>query len=192
MNAWGPFTRFGPLKLPHLSHVVTWSKLPVPLCHISVFNYDVPKSPNVSGLQNNLRYGGCRFFVDDTPIRTFKNNEANGMPFPNKQAMGVYTSIWDGSIWATEGGRIKINWASAPFIATYTDFNLVGCTIAGSTTVQSCQSSTFAAPGIALQTLSPHMINQLMWVKKYHVHYNYCTDKKRFQVPPTECTLNIL
>lgn len=41
--------------------------------------------------------------------------------------MRVYASIWDGDNWATEGGRIKINWANAPFIAKFAQFRPRAC-----------------------------------------------------------------
>lgn len=134
----------------------------------------------------------CSFFVDDTPIRSFPNNEANGQPFPNKQPMGIYSSIWDGSSWATQGGAVKINWASAPFVATYSNFAMNGCPVSGASTIQTCQASKYAAPGAAQQTLTQHQINQMKWVKKYHVKYNYCADKKRYPIAPPECKLTVL
>ncbi len=65
-----------------------------------------------------------RFLVDNMPIRVFKNNQNLGVPYLNSQAMAVYTSLWDGSQWATEGDRVKIDWQYAPFIATYEGFNV--------------------------------------------------------------------
>lgn len=134
----------------------------------------------------------CSFKVDRVVIRSFPNNEVNGQPFPNNQPMGIYSSMWDGSQWATEGGAVKLNWTSAPFIATYSNFALNGCPVSGASTIQTCKASTYAAPGPAQQTLSRHQINQMKWVKKYHVKYNYCTDKKRYPVPPPECKLTVL
>ena len=66
----------------------------------------------------------CRFFVDSVPIRVFPNNERLGVPYPQKQAMRVASSIWNADNWATQGGLVKINWSHSPFICTYKGFNI--------------------------------------------------------------------
>lgn len=135
----------------------------------------------------------CRFYVDDTAIRTFKNIQAStGLPYPNQQAMGMYGSVWDGSTWATQGGRMKINWNDAPFIATYRGWTLDGCLVSGSSTVQTCQGSSYATPGANYQTVNQTTADSLNWVKTYWVHYNYCDDTARYPTTPVECNYNIL
>ncbi|XP_064999836.1 xyloglucan endotransglucosylase/hydrolase protein 15-like [Musa acuminata AAA Group] len=59
------------------------------------------------------------WFVDGIPIRVFRNYESYGVPFPNRQAMRAYSSIWEADEWATRGGLVKIDWNSAPFVAYY-------------------------------------------------------------------------
>ena len=66
----------------------------------------------------------CRFFVDSVPIRVFLNNERLGVPYPQKQAMKVASSIWNADNWATQGGLVKINWSHSPFISTYKRFDI--------------------------------------------------------------------
>jgi xyloglucan:xyloglucosyl transferase len=58
-------------------------------------------------------------FVDDTPIRVLRNLTATvpGYPFPAKQTMLIRASMWDGSGWATDGGRAKVDWSKGPFTA---------------------------------------------------------------------------
>lgn len=117
--------------------------------------------------------------VDETPIRVFNNNEAIGVPFPNTQAMNVYSSIWCGDSWATQGGSVKTDWAYAPFTASYINLE-----------VESCQDSSCSgsnAPWLT-QQLDVGLQTQLLSVQNNYMIYNYCTDYKRFpQGCPTEC-----
>lgn len=136
-------------------------------------------------------------YIDNTAIRMFKNieNIVPGFMYPNKCPMGLYLSIWDGSSWATCGGRVKINWNSAPFIATYQLFRLRGCpaTMGDQASITKCQNSTYAAPGKSSQTIGTARTRQLRNIRKNYIHYNYCDDKNRYnetQVP--ECKYNVL
>ncbi|KAI5069499.1 hypothetical protein GOP47_0015800 [Adiantum capillus-veneris] len=62
------------------------------------------------------------FLVDGTPIRVFKKTP--GQPYLDKQPMAVYSSIWNGDEWATRGGLVKTNWAHAPFVTSYRNFQV--------------------------------------------------------------------
>ena len=118
------------------------------------------------------------FYVDETPIRVFENLESRGVPFPEKQAMRICSSIWDGDEWATRGGAVKIDWSQAPFTASYRNFS-----------VRSCSSSSSASPCSNSQVLDLASQRKLRWVKENYMIYNYCTDTERFpQGPPPECS----
>ncbi|KAK2983043.1 hypothetical protein RJ640_001145 [Escallonia rubra] len=111
------------------------------------------------------------FSVDGTPVREFKNMESNGIPFPRKQAMRLYSSIWNADQWATRGGLIKTDWNQAPFTASYRNFK-----------VDPWQSGHGALLDSASQ-------GKMKWVQKNYMIYNYCTDSKRFpQGFPPECS----
>ena len=71
----------------------------------------------------------CRFYVDDFPIRVYKNSEGKGIPYPTMQPMGVYSTLWEADNWATRGGLEKIDWSKAPFYAYYKDFDIEGCPV---------------------------------------------------------------
>lgn len=65
------------------------------------------------------------FMVDDKPIRVHNNHEKDlNLPYPTKQPMRVYASIWNGDDWATKGGSVKINWQYAPYVAHYRNLNI--------------------------------------------------------------------
>lgn len=126
------------------------------------------------------------FYVDGTPIREFKNNEAttSGVPFPKSQPMRLYASLWDGDEWATRGGQVKTDWSQAPFTAAFKIFDADGCVHGAGDS--SCSSKAWMG-----QELDGESLSKMRWVQKNYAVYNYCTDLKRFpQGLPPECSLN--
>lgn len=123
------------------------------------------------------------FNVDGIPIREFPNNEAAGQAYLSKQPMRIYSSIWNGDSWATEGGYIKIDWSQAPFNASYTNYVLDAC-LEGSD--PSCATGKWWDQQ-NYHTLDSQQQGQLAWVQQNYMIYNYCTDEKRYPVAPMEC-----
>ncbi|KAI4372375.1 hypothetical protein MLD38_010616 [Melastoma candidum] len=66
------------------------------------------------------------FYVDEVPIREVIRSEDMGGEYPLKP-MSLYATIWDASDWATGGGKYKVNYKFAPFVAEFQDFVLDGC-----------------------------------------------------------------
>ena len=125
----------------------------------------------------------CRFSVDGTPIRHFKNQESKGISYPKNQPMWIFSSLWDGEDWATRGGLVKTDWTKAPFTASYRNYNVLACTSASG----SCSSS---ASSWFSQSLDNTGIERIKWVQKNYMIYNYCTDSKRFPHGfPPECSI---
>ncbi|KAH7307293.1 hypothetical protein KP509_22G053000 [Ceratopteris richardii] len=102
------------------------------------------------------------FLVDGVPIRHFKKSTA--YPYPERQPMGLYSSLWNGDDWATRGGLVKIDWRYAPFVASYRNFRVVPAS---------------AAPPVDL--------SKLAWVNRNYMVYNYCTDRPRYPTTPPDC-----
>ncbi|XP_057528533.1 probable xyloglucan endotransglucosylase/hydrolase protein 7 [Amaranthus tricolor] len=117
------------------------------------------------------------FFVDQVPIRVYKNHERREIPYPKSQPMGIYSTLWEADDWATRGGLEKIDWSKAPFFAYYKDFEIEGCSGA-----LSCA---------AYQELTPTQARSYRWIRVNHMVYDYCADKSRFPTPPLECTAGI-
>ncbi|XP_060171554.1 probable xyloglucan endotransglucosylase/hydrolase protein 25 [Lycium barbarum] len=120
------------------------------------------------------------FSVDNVPIREFKNMEDRGVAFPKSQPMKLYSSLWNADEWATRGGLIKTDWAQAPFIASYRNFNANICN-----TTPNNSSCKF----LGVANLDPVSEEKLKRVQQKYMIYNYCTDAKRFpQGFPPECS----
>ncbi|KAI9090218.1 hypothetical protein K1719_028764 [Acacia pycnantha] len=128
------------------------------------------------------------FSVDNTPIRVFKNLESFGAPFPKKQPMRIYSSLWNADDWATRGGLVKTDWSKAPFTASYRNFNAKNACV-WSNGGSSCSSNPTSSSSWLSQELDLTSQKRLRWVQKNYMIYNYCTDAKRFpQGFPLECT----
>ncbi|CAF1766629.1 hypothetical protein HID58_088127 [Brassica napus] len=128
------------------------------------------------------------FLVDGIPIRVFKNNEAHGVAYPKSQPMKIYSSLWEADDWATQGGRVKMDWTNAPFSAFYMSFNYVDC--CSRTSVWNWVTCNANSNSWMWTTLNPNQVGQMKWVQDDYMIYNYCTDYKRFpQGLPTECNL---
>lgn len=129
---------------------------------------------------------GGRFFVDDVPIRVFKNCKDLGVKFPFDQPMKIYSSLWNADDWATRGGLEKTDWSKAPFVASYKGFHVDGCE-------SSVQAKFCATQGRRwwdqkeFQDLDGLQYRKLKWVRQKYTIYNYCTDRKRYPTLPPEC-----
>uniref|UniRef100_A0A2N9H1C9 Xyloglucan endotransglucosylase/hydrolase n=1 Tax=Fagus sylvatica TaxID=28930 RepID=A0A2N9H1C9_FAGSY len=131
------------------------------------------------------------WYVDSLPIRVFRNYENEGIAYPNKQGMKVYSSLWNADNWATQGGLVKINWTHSPFMAKFSQFRPRACLWKGQASISQCASNTIAANWWTLPVykhLSYAQFGQLNWVRDNFMIYDYCKDNKRFngQIPP-EC-----
>ncbi|KAI3408940.1 Xyloglucan endotransglucosylase/hydrolase [Psidium guajava] len=125
------------------------------------------------------------FYVDDVPIRVFKNNTQIGVPYPT-QPMQIEASLWNGDDWATDRGRTKIDWSYAPFRAHYRGFDISGCESQGHDTHR-CHSSAYQWNSREHWALDKEQERQLEDARKNFMNYDYCTDRSRYPVPPPEC-----
>ncbi|MBO1915281.1 family 16 glycosylhydrolase, partial [Microvirga sp. 3-52] len=57
------------------------------------------------------------FKVDGNVIRCFKRYA--DLPYPSSRPMALHATLWDGSYWATEKGKVPIDWSGAPFVVSY-------------------------------------------------------------------------
>ncbi|KAJ9565062.1 hypothetical protein OSB04_001028 [Centaurea solstitialis] len=77
-----------------------------------------------------------------TTNRVFKNNVNKGVRYPIGP-MQVIVSLWDGSDWATDGGRAKTNYSNGPFQAHFQDFDIDGCPSIPTVPNKDCYSSKY-------------------------------------------------
>ncbi|EOA17101.1 hypothetical protein CARUB_v10005358mg [Capsella rubella] len=130
------------------------------------------------------------FYVDNIPIRVFKNNTRDGMSYPSKP-MQVVSSLWNGENWATDGGKTKINWTYAPFKAHFQGFSESGCHVDEPRNVsESCGSSMYWWNTMRYRWLSVYEQKVYKNVREKYMNYDYCSDQARFSILPSECRYN--
>ena len=128
--------------------------------------------------------------VDSIPIRTYRNHADKGVGYPRSQPMPVMASLWDGSDWATGGGRDKVDWSKAPFIASYGSYKIDACVWKGNPRVCEEANSENWWNQDSWSSLTGVQRRFLKWVREYHMVYDYCQDNERFNGSlPLECSL---
>ncbi|GLJ44712.1 hypothetical protein SUGI_0940180 [Cryptomeria japonica] len=114
------------------------------------------------------------FLVDGIPIRTFPKTKSLGVIYPSKP-MSVYATIWDASLWATDGGKYKANYTYQPFLSTYTNFQTIGCHEKDNYCSKVLLDGCLVSPH-----LSKQQIVDLQYVRKNYMTYDYCQDVQRY------------
>ncbi|TVU47781.1 hypothetical protein EJB05_07390 [Eragrostis curvula] len=124
------------------------------------------------------------FYIDDTPIREVVRTESMGAQFPSKP-MSLYATIWDGSSWATSGGRYKVDYKYAPYVAEFTDLTLRGC--AASRAATACARAP--DDGSSTRAMSTTQRSAMEAFRARYMTYGYCYDRLRYPAPLPECTV---
>lgn len=128
-----------------------------------------------------------RFYVDNVPIREFKRTVPMGGDFPSKP-MSLYATIWDGSDWATNGGKYRVNYKYAPFVTEFSDLVLHGCAVDPIEQLSKCENAN-SSQAIPTGVTPMQRIKMESFRVKY-MTYSYCYDRARYKVPPPECVVN--
>ncbi|CAD5185697.1 unnamed protein product [Musa acuminata subsp. malaccensis] len=138
--------------------------------------------------QYSILWSGERiiFYIDDIPIREVVRTQAMGGDFPSKP-MSLYATIWDGSTWATSGGRYKVNYKYAPYEAEFADLVLHGCAVDPIEHRTTCLG--YDAAVYDSITMSADQRTAMDKFRKKHITYSYCHDRVRYPTPPPECNL---
>ncbi|RWW57650.1 hypothetical protein BHE74_00035597 [Ensete ventricosum] len=107
--------------------------------------------------------------------------------FPSKP-MTLYATIWDGSTWATSGGRYKVNYKYAPYVAEFEDLIIGGCAVNPMDHSSDCEKPDAAISDPLTVSLEQRALMDRF--RRKHMTYNYCYDRQRYPIPPPECNMN--
>ncbi|KAG9459785.1 hypothetical protein H6P81_004293 [Aristolochia fimbriata] len=130
------------------------------------------------------------FYVDEVPIREIVRNEAMGSDYPSKP-MSLYATIWDGSAWATAGGRYKVDYDYAPFVSEFHDLTLRGCRVdpIQQRLAGDCNDETAELSAADYAVITPERRMAMRKFRQQYMTYSYCYDTLRYPVPPPECVV---
>ncbi|KAG6601490.1 putative xyloglucan endotransglucosylase/hydrolase protein 33, partial [Cucurbita argyrosperma subsp. sororia] len=116
-----------------------------------------------------------------------RNSEAF---YPSKP-MSVFVTIWDGSEWATHGGRHPVDYRYAPYVASFEEMEINGSVSPPIATVPSSSKTNVSSPdtveGPEFIKLSQQQIDAMDWARRKLMFYSYCKDTSRYKVLPPEC-----
>ena len=132
------------------------------------------------------------WYVDGIPIRQYKSDNANGVPYPSKKPQRIIASLWNADDWATQGGKVKADWSKGPLIAYYKDFTAGFCLWQGGSS--SCGITPGPDPKLAWlnEEFDQKGLDKIKWSQENLMVYNYCRDPNRFAEGgiPKECSIN--
>ena len=134
------------------------------------------------------------FYIDDTPIREVIRHPGMGGDFPAKP-MAVYATIWDGSAWATDGGKYKVNYKYAPFASDFSALALLGCRAdpvlrvpRGSGAGGCAEPDLLALVTADYAVMTPQKRAAMRAFRARHMTYTVCYDAVRYAAGPfPEC-----
>jgi xyloglucan:xyloglucosyl transferase len=147
------------------------------------------------------------FYVDDVPVREVPRSPEMGGDYPSKP-MAVYATIWDGSTWATDNGRYKVNYKRGPFTAEFSDLVLRGCP-AGAVQDNSnnknlllqlgsaaenrdrCAGAEFELMTAEYAIMTARKRMEMRRWRQRQMLYTVCYDTNRYPQPFPECDVNM-
>ncbi|CAO2187692.1 unnamed protein product [Urochloa humidicola] len=125
------------------------------------------------------------FRVDDVTVRVFRRYA--DLPYPDAKPMAVHATLWDGSYWATEKGKVPIDWAGAPFVVSYRGYTANACVVDGD------GGGKAKCPDGGNEWMERELDDTdrltVAWARRNCLQYNYCEDGWRFPKGfPGECS----
>ncbi|CAN6296992.1 unnamed protein product [Urochloa humidicola] len=145
------------------------------------------------------------FYVDGVAVREVPRANDMGADYPSKP-MALYATIWDGSTWATDNGRYKVNYKRGPFTAHFSDLVLRGCPaaavrlddpaalqlqLAGAGDDSRCAGSEFELMTAEYAIMTPRKRMEMRRWRRRQMLYTVCYDTNRYPVAFPECDVNV-
>uniref|UniRef100_A0A0E0KLQ0 Xyloglucan endotransglucosylase/hydrolase n=1 Tax=Oryza punctata TaxID=4537 RepID=A0A0E0KLQ0_ORYPU len=136
------------------------------------------------------------FYVDGVPIREVPRSAAMAADYPSKP-MALYVTIWDGSTWATDNGKYKVNYKRGPFTAVFSDLVLRGCTarsdirLASADDQDRCAAAEEELTDAEYARMTARKRMAMRRFRQRQMLYTVCYDTNRYPEPFPECDVNM-
>ena len=117
------------------------------------------------------------------PIREVKRSAEMGGEYPSKP-MALYATIWDGSSWATNGGKYQANYRYSPFVSEFSELVLSGCRVDA---IQMVRGGDRSCEVGDIGIISPEQRRDMAKFRERNLIYSACYDIYRYPVPFPDC-----
>ncbi|KAJ0989924.1 hypothetical protein J5N97_008280 [Dioscorea zingiberensis] len=139
------------------------------------------------------------FYIDEMPIREVIPSEAMGADYPSKPMM-LYATIWDGSAWATGGGRYKVNYKYSPFVSEFSHLILHGCKMQpilrqlgddddNNNYYMRCADLESEFGGSEYAVMTPEKRRAMRKFREHYMTYSFCYDVLRYPLTLPDCDI---
>ncbi|KAG0496925.1 hypothetical protein HPP92_001616 [Vanilla planifolia] len=153
--------------------------------------YRLPFDPTAESHRYSILWTNTTiiFYIDEIPIREVERSDAMGGDYPSKP-MSIYATIWDGSNWATSGGKHKIDYKYAPFVSDFSDLILKGCRldpIQQLPAMEQCREEEGRTAAADYSVMTPEKRKEMQRFRREYMIYSICYDELRYPVAFPDC-----
>ncbi|KAJ6812203.1 putative xyloglucan endotransglucosylase/hydrolase protein 30 [Iris pallida] len=132
------------------------------------------------------------FYIDNIPIREVLRSDAMGGDYPSKP-MALYATIWDGSTWATEGGKYRANYKYSPWVAEFSGLVLQGCRTGPleqyPSAAEGCADSDAQLEAADFSNLTAGKRAAMQRFRERYMTYSFCYDVERYPATFPDCNV---
>lgn len=131
------------------------------------------------------------FYIDEIPIREVVRSDAMGGDYPSKPML-IYATIWDGSNWATSGGKHKVNYKYAPFVSDFSDLVLKGCRldpIQQLPAAAQCSEAEIDTITADYSVMTSQKYDIMLQFRRENMVYSFCYDESRYPFTFPDCKI---
>ncbi|XP_020585325.1 probable xyloglucan endotransglucosylase/hydrolase protein 30 [Phalaenopsis equestris] len=155
--------------------------------------YRLPFDPTAEAHRYSIVWTNATilFYIDEIPIREVTRSEAMRGDYPSKPML-IYATIWDGSNWATSGGKHKVNYKYAPFVSEFSNLILKGCRldpIQQLPAAVQCREAEMETAAADYSVMLEHKYETMMQFRREYMTYSFCYDEVRYPVSFPDCKI---
>ncbi|KAL0905773.1 hypothetical protein M5K25_024211 [Dendrobium thyrsiflorum] len=131
------------------------------------------------------------FYVDEIPIREVVRSAAMGGDYPSKPML-IYATIWDGSNWATSGGKHKVDYKYAPFAGDFSELIVKGCRLDPIEKLPAhaqCHEQELDIAVADYSVMTEQKQKVMLQFRREYMIYSFCYDELRYPLIFPDCKI---